>query len=48
MSLQQTTAFTGVPCKRQSSINSGAWLRRFDEVNGAAKTDLRWAARTKR
>ena len=23
-----------VPCKRRSSANSGAWLRRFDDVTG--------------
>jgi len=30
----------GVPCKRRSSVNSGAWLRRFDDVTGVAKTDM--------
>jgi len=29
-----------VPCKRRSSVNSGAWLRRFDDVTGVAKTDI--------
>jgi len=38
-----------VPSKRRSSINSGAWLRRFDDVTGVAKTDiLRLAMRSKR
>jgi len=39
-----------VPCKcnRQSSINSRAWLRRFENVTGVAKTYiLHWAMRTK-
>jgi len=31
--------FAKVPCKRQSSVNSGAWLRRFDDVTGVAKID---------
>jgi len=26
--------FKSVPCKRQSSINNRAWLRRFDDVTG--------------
>jgi len=29
-----------VPCKRPSSVTSGAWLRRFDDVTGVAKTDI--------
>ena len=29
-----------VPCKRRSSVNSGAWLRRFDDVTGVAKTNI--------
>jgi len=29
-----------VPCKRQSSVNSGAWLRRFDDITRVAKTDI--------
>jgi len=29
-----------VPCKRRSSVNSGAWLRRFDDVTEVAKTDI--------
>jgi len=38
-----------VPCKRRSSVNSRAWLRRFNDVNGVGKTDiLRLAMRTKR
>jgi len=38
-----------VPCKRQSSVNRGAWLQRFNDVTGVAKTDvLHWAMRTKR
>jgi len=27
-----------VACKRRSSVNSGAWLRRFDDVTGVAKS----------
>jgi len=27
-----------LPCKRQSSVNSGAWLRRFDDVTGVEKS----------
>jgi len=27
-----------VPCKRQSSVNNGAWLRRFDDVTGVEKS----------
>jgi len=23
-----------VPCKKQSSVNSGAWLQRFDDATG--------------
>jgi len=30
----------GLPFKRRSSVNSGAWLRRFDDVTGVAKTDI--------
>jgi len=26
-----------VPCKRQSSVNSEAWLRKFDDVTGVGK-----------
>jgi len=29
-----------VPCKRRSSVNSGAWLQRFDDVNRVVKTDI--------
>ena len=29
-----------VACKRRSSVNSGAWLRRFDDVTGVIKTDI--------
>jgi len=37
------------PCKRQSSVNRGAWLRRFADVSGVAKTDIVClAVRTKR
>jgi len=37
-----------VACNRRSSVNSGAWLRRFDHITGVVKTDiLRWATRTK-
>jgi len=37
-----------VPCKRRSSVNSGAWLQRFDDVTRVAKTGtLRSAMRTK-
>jgi len=28
----------GVPCKRRSSVNSGAWLRRFDDVTGVEQS----------
>ena len=35
-------------CKRRSSVNSGAWLWRFVDVTGVAKTDiLRWEMRTR-
>jgi len=27
-----------VPCKKRSSVNSGAWLRRFDDVTGLEKS----------
>jgi len=27
-----------VACKRRSSVNSGAWLRRFDDVTGVEKS----------
>jgi len=27
-----------VACKRWSSVNSGAWLRRFDDVTGVEKS----------
>jgi len=27
-----------VPCKRWSSVNSGAWLRRFDDITGVEKS----------
>ena len=27
-----------VPCKRRSSVKSGAWLRRFDDVTGVEKS----------
>jgi len=33
-------AIVWVPCKRRSSVNSGAWLRRFDDVTGVAKIDI--------
>jgi len=29
-----------VPCKRRSSVNSKAWLQRFDDVTRVAKTDI--------
>jgi len=29
---------TKVPCKRRSSVNSGAWLRRFDDVTGVEES----------
>ena len=31
-------ALCSVACKRRSSVNSGAWLRRFDDVNGVEKS----------
>jgi len=27
-----------VPCERRSSVNSGAWLQRFDDVTGVEKS----------
>jgi len=27
-----------VPCKRQSSVNSGAWLQKCDDVSGVEKS----------
>jgi len=27
-----------VACKRRSSVNSGAWLRRFDDVTGVEES----------
>jgi len=27
-----------VPCKRHSSVNSGAWLRKFDDVTRVEKS----------
>jgi len=27
-----------VPCKRRRSVNSGAWLCRFDDVTGVEKS----------
>jgi len=32
--------YSKVPCKRRSSVNSGAWLRRFDYVTGVEKVAL--------
>jgi len=32
----QSKPLVWVPCKRRSSVNSGAWLRRFDDVTGVA------------
>ena len=29
-----------VPYKRRSSVKSGAWLQRFDDVTRVAKTDI--------
>jgi len=29
-----------VACKRQSFVNSGAWLQRFDNATGVVKTDF--------
>jgi len=29
-----------VACKRRSSVNSGAWLRRFDDVTGVEKSNV--------
>ena len=29
---------TVVSCERRSSVNSGAWLRRFDDVTGMEKS----------
>jgi len=41
--------FASVACKKRSSVNSGDWLRTFDDVPGVVKTDLfRWAMRSKR
>jgi len=38
-----------VGCKRRSSVNSEAWLRRFDDVTGVVKTDIfHWAMWSKR
>jgi len=30
--------YHAVPCKKRSSVNSGAWLRRFDDVTGLEKS----------
>jgi len=30
----------GVACKRPSSLKSGTWLRKFDDVTGVVKTDI--------
>jgi len=38
MHLTKTTNSNWVACKRRSSVNSGAWLRRFDDVNGVEKS----------
>jgi len=27
-----------VPCKRRRSVNSGAWLRKFDDATGVEKS----------
>jgi len=37
---QNGSMYYKVPCKRQSSVKSGAWLRRFDDVIGVSKTDI--------
>jgi len=29
-----------VPCKRRSSVNSGTWLRRFDDLTAVKKVAL--------
>ena len=29
-----------VPCKKQSSVNDGAWLWRFNDITRVAKTDI--------
>jgi len=34
------TAKIYVPCERRSSVNSRAWLRRFDDVTRVVKTDI--------
>jgi len=36
--LFQLTPHVRVACKRRSSVNSGAWLRRFDDVTGVEKS----------
>ena len=33
-------SFRKVACKRRSSVNIGAWLRRFDDATGVVKTDM--------
>ena len=32
------TSLSWVPCKRRSSVKSGAWLRRSDDVTGVEKS----------
>jgi len=42
------TANKRIPCKRRSSVNSGAWLRRFDDVTGAEKSCVAKAKQRKK
>jgi len=37
-----------VPCKKRSSVNSGAWLRRFDDVTGVEKSCVAKAKKEKK
>jgi len=40
--------FFSVACKRRSSVSSGAWLRRFDDVTGVLKSCVaKWINRKK-
>jgi len=37
-----------VPCKRRSSVNSGAWLWRFDDVTAVEKSRIAIAKKGKK
>jgi len=38
--MENTAIKQQVLCKRRSSVNSGAWLRGFEDITGVVKTDI--------